>query len=67
MKPDDIVRARHPQSVGVVVTTVSPPTQEESICRTPSIDAELTEERRTGVVDRRRFTRTDRRRTKRTG
>jgi len=62
MKPDDIARALHPQSVGVVVATVSPPAQEESTCRTPSIDTELTEERRTGAVDRRRFSRTDRRR-----
>jgi len=62
MKPDDIVRALHPQSVGVVVTAVSPPAQEESTCRTPSIDTQVPDERRTGAVDRRRFTRTDRRR-----
>jgi hypothetical protein len=65
MKPDDIVRALHPQSVGMVVTAVAPPAQEESTCRIPSTDTELTEltdERRTGAVDRRRFTRTDRRR-----
>ena len=62
MKPDDIVRALHPHSVGMVVTAVAPPAQEESTCRTPSIDTELTDERRTGAVDRRRFTRTDRRR-----
>jgi hypothetical protein len=65
MEPDDIVRALHPQSVGMVVTAVSPPAQEGSTCRTPSIDTELTDERRTGAVDRRRFTRTDRRRTSR--
>jgi len=65
MKPDDIVRALHPHSVGMVVTAVAPPAQEESTCRIPSTDTELTEltdERRTGAVDRRRFTRTDRRR-----
>jgi len=62
MKPDDIVRAVHPQSVGMVVTTVSPPVQEESPCRTPSLDMEPPAERRTGAMDRRRFTRTDRRR-----
>jgi hypothetical protein len=61
MKPDDMVRA-FPQSVGVAVTAVSPPTQEESTCRTPSIDMEPPVERRTGAMDRRRFTRTDRRR-----
>jgi hypothetical protein len=62
MKPEDMVRALHPQSVGMVVTTVSPTAQEESTCRTPSIDTELPAERRTGAGDRRRFTRTDRRR-----
>jgi hypothetical protein len=62
MKPDDIVRAGHPQSVGMAVTTVSPPAQEESTCRTPSLDMEQPGERRTGAMDRRRFTRTDRRR-----
>ena len=62
MKPDRMVRALHPPSVGIVVTAVSPPAQEESTCRTPPIDTELTEERRRGAVDRRRFTRTDRRR-----
>ena len=67
MKPDDMVRALHPQSVGVAVTAVSPPAQEESTCRTPSLDTELTAERRMGAVDRRRFTRTDRRRRKPSG
>jgi hypothetical protein len=67
MKPDDVVRALHPQSIGMIVTAVSPPAQEESTCRTPSIDTQAPEERRTGAVDRRRFTRTDRRRKKRTG
>jgi hypothetical protein len=62
MKPDDVLRTLHPQSVGVVVTSVSPTAQEESTCRTPSIDTERPAERRTGAVDRRRFTRTDRRR-----
>jgi hypothetical protein len=46
----------------VAVTAVSPPAQEESTCRTPSIDMEPPVERRTGAMDRRRFTRTDRRR-----
>jgi hypothetical protein len=62
MKPEDMVRALQPQSVGMVVTAVSPTPQEESTCRTPSIDTELPAERRTGAVDRRRFSRTDRRR-----
>jgi len=63
MKPEDMVRALQPQSVGMVVTAVSPPAQEEeSTCRTPSLDTELPAERRTGAMDRRRFTRTDRRR-----
>ena len=62
MKPNDVLRALNSQSVGMVVTAISPTAKEESTCRTPSIDTELPAERRTGAGDRRRFTRTDRRR-----
>jgi hypothetical protein len=62
MKPDDMVPRSDPPSLALVVTSVAPPAQAQSACRTASIDPEPLFERRTGATDRRRYTRTDRRR-----
>lgn len=62
MKMDDIVPVSRSQSVGLAVTAVAPSARVPSTCGPPSVDPELHLERRTGAVDRRRYTRTDRRR-----
>jgi len=62
MKTDDIVPASRSQAVGLAVTAVAPSARVTSSCGTPSVGQELRLERRAGAADRRRYTRTDRRR-----
>jgi hypothetical protein len=62
MKTDDIVPVSRSQAVGLTVTAVAPSVRAPSTCGMPSVDPEIPLERRTGETDRRRYTRTDRRR-----
>jgi hypothetical protein len=62
VKTDDIVPVSRSQPVALTVATVAPSVRAPSTCGMRSVDPELPLERRTGEADRRRYTRTDRRR-----